>query len=82
MHCWGTAANIYRIGDDWLDTQETIETYAALVREVLPAAWVRPYGHAAGFADDHLHLDLGYTVTVPHAAAGVQEEKADDATVE
>jgi hypothetical protein len=69
-HCWGTAANVFRIGDDRLDTQEAIAKYAALVREALPAAWVRPYGHAAGFADDHLHLDLGYTVTVPHAAPG------------
>jgi hypothetical protein len=74
-HCWGTAANIYRIGDDWLDTEETIATYAALVREVLPAAWVRPYGHAVGFADDHLHLDLGYAVAVPREADGLREEE-------
>ena len=74
-HCWATAANIYRVGDDVLDTQETIEKYAAIVREVLPAVWVRPYGHAAGFADDHLHLDLGYTVAVPRAADGLREDE-------
>ena len=28
-HCWGTAANIYRIGDTYLDSPETIERYAA-----------------------------------------------------
>lgn len=74
-HCWGTAANIYRVGDDWLDTQETIAKYAELARDVLPAAWVRPYGHAAGFADDHLHLDVGYAVVVPREADGLREEE-------
>lgn len=77
-HCWGTAANIFRVGDDRLDTQETIERYAALVREVLPAVWVRPYGHAPGFADDHLHLDLGYTVAVPREAAGIAPTEPDE----
>ncbi len=71
-HCWGTAANIFRVGDDRLDTQETIERYADIVREALPAVWVRPYGHAPSFADDHLHIDIGYTVTVPREAEGVE----------
>ena len=69
-HCWGTAANLYRVGDDLLDSEETIERYAEIVRDVLPGAWVRPYGHAPGLADDHLHLDLGYTLAVPHDAPG------------
>lgn len=69
-HHWGTAANIYRIGDDMLDDPQTIGRYADLLREVLPAAWVRPYGHSIGFADDHLHVDFGYTVVVPHDAPG------------
>jgi hypothetical protein len=64
-HCWGTAANIYRIGNDFLDQRSTIEKYAAVVRRVVPGAWVRPYGSDAGKADDHLHLDLGYTVYEP-----------------
>jgi hypothetical protein len=66
-HCWGTAANIYRIGDTWLDTREEIEKYAALARRVIPGVWVRPYGQADGEADDHLHIDLGYTVFDPVA---------------
>ena len=33
-HCWGTAANIYRIGDDLLDSQERIERYAKVVARV------------------------------------------------
>jgi hypothetical protein len=64
-HCWGTAANIYRIGDTCLDSCEEIETYAAIARRVIPGVWVRPCGQADGQADDHLHLDLGYTVFDP-----------------
>jgi hypothetical protein len=67
-HCWGAAANIYRIGDDWLDGAEVIERFREMARRVLPGVWTRPYGDEAGFAFDHLHLDLGYLVTEPHAA--------------
>jgi hypothetical protein len=67
-HCWGTAANIYRIGDDFLDNQEKIERYARLVDRKLPGIWTRPYGSEKGFADDHLHIDLGYMLVVPHEA--------------
>ena len=64
-HCWGTAANVYRIGDDFLDSQERIERYAKVVARVLPAVWTRPYGVVKGFADDHLHLDIGYARLTP-----------------
>ncbi len=64
-HCWGTAANIFRIGDTWLDTREEIEKYAAIARRVIPGVWVRPFGQEDGQADDHLHIDLGYTVFDP-----------------
>lgn len=64
-HCWGTAANIYRIGDDFLDRPDLIEKYAAIARRVIPGVWVRPVGPDDGQADDHLHLDLGYTVFDP-----------------
>lgn len=64
-HCWGTAANIYKIGDELLDSQERIEKYARLVTRVLPGIWVRPYGHEKGYADDHLHIDLGYLLLTP-----------------
>jgi hypothetical protein len=72
-HCWGTAANIYRIGDDYLDSRETIEKYAALAMQALPHAWVRPWGHGPGLADDHLHIDLGYATVVPREAAGEED---------
>lgn len=64
-HCWGTAANIYRVGDTYLDVREVSEEYAAVARRALPGIWIRPYGPAAGEADDHLHLDLGYTTFEP-----------------
>jgi hypothetical protein len=64
-HCWGTAANIYRIGDTYLDSREEIEKYAAIARRVIPGVWVRPFGQEDGEADDHLHIDIGYTVFDP-----------------
>lgn len=70
-HCWGTAANIYAIGGEPLDTEEQIGRYAAVARRLLPFGWVRPYGHDAGHADDHLHIDLGYATMVPN---GISEE--------
>jgi hypothetical protein len=69
-HCWGTAANIYRIGDTYLDTPETIRRYASIAREVIPTVWTRPLGDQRALTDDHLHLDLGYVVSVPREAAG------------
>jgi hypothetical protein len=69
-HCWGTAANIYRIGDTYLDSPETIRRYAALAREVIPTAWTRPLGDERALTDDHLHLDLGYVISEPREAAG------------
>jgi hypothetical protein len=61
-HCWGTAVNIYRVGDSYLASQQDIEKYAAIARRVIPGVWIRPYGPGVGQADDHLHFDLGYTV--------------------
>ncbi len=67
-HCWGTAVNIYRIGDVFLDDREAIERYAALARQALPGVWTRPYGTSRGETDDHLHLDFGYVLSLPHDA--------------
>lgn len=64
-HCWGTAANVYRIGDTYLDSPEEIARYAAIARRAIPGVWVRPFGQADGEADDHLHIDIGYTVFDP-----------------
>jgi hypothetical protein len=65
-HAWGTAANLYRVGDEFLDSCERIEQRAQMLRKLLPGAWIRPCGRGAGEADDHLHVDLGYLVAEPH----------------
>jgi hypothetical protein len=69
-HAWGTAVNIYRVGDEWLDTQAAIERAAAASTRAIPALWARPFGNRVGFSDDHLHLDLGFTTFVPRHAPG------------
>ncbi len=69
-HCWGTAANIYRVGDTYLDTQDSIVRYAEIARAVMPTIWTRPLGPELAKTDDHLHLDLGYVVSTPREAAG------------
>ena len=69
-HAWGTAVNIYRIGDTLLDDQESIARFAAIVKQRVPGAWVRPYGKEVGFADDHLHVDLGYVIATPRETPG------------
>lgn len=67
-HSWGTAVNIYRIGDDYLDSQDKIERYARVADRKIPGCWIRPYGSEKGFADDHLHIDLGYILVTPREA--------------
>jgi hypothetical protein len=74
-HCWGTAANLYRIGDEWLDSQAAIERAAAAATRVVPALWTRPYGGGVGCADDHLHLDLGFSTVVPRTAPGEERRE-------
>jgi hypothetical protein len=64
-HVWGTAANVYRIGADYLDNDERIQRYAEIAMRALAGCWLRPFGTATGQADDHLHLDLGYVTAVP-----------------
>jgi hypothetical protein len=77
-HCWGTAANIYRVGDDWLDDRKTVSRYAKVAERLMPGIWVRPYGSGEGEADDHLHVDLGWTVVVPHGVPGERARREDE----
>jgi hypothetical protein len=67
-HCWGTAVNIYRVGDAFLDDRQSIERYAALARQVLPGAWTRSFGTDRGQTDDHLHIDLGFILSMPRGS--------------
>ncbi len=64
-HNWGTAADIFRVGDTWLNTPASIEKYGALARELGMEIRALPYGHQPGETDDHLHLDLGYAHVIP-----------------
>lgn len=64
-HAWATAANIYRVGGDYMDTRERIEKLNGTIARLMPGVWTRPYGNAAGEADDHLHLDLGFVLMTP-----------------
>ncbi len=64
-HLWATAANIFRIGDTWLDSQKSIERYARIADSLGPDIFVRPYGPSPGETDDHLHMDLGYLLSTP-----------------
>jgi len=74
-HHWGTAANVYRIGSDYIDTEGEIENFRAKVHDTLPGVWTRPFGTDRGFADDHLHLDLGYAVAVPREAPDERSDR-------
>lgn len=60
-HCWGTAADIYRVGDTWLDNQKSITRYAGIAESLGMQVFARPYSEG----DDHLHIDLGYVTVTP-----------------
>lgn len=64
-HSWGTAVNVFGIGDEYLDDREKIERYAGVAMSLLPALRARPYGNMPGGNDDHLHLDIGHVTAVP-----------------
>jgi hypothetical protein len=61
MHQWATAADIYRVGDTYLDDEKAIAKYARLAQELGREVFVRP--HVEG--DDHLHIDIGFAKLTP-----------------
>jgi hypothetical protein len=65
IHAWGTAANIYRIGDTFLNDVKSIGKYGAIAASLSPAVFVRPFGSERGQTDDHLHIDLGFASLTP-----------------
>jgi hypothetical protein len=73
-HSWGTAANVYRIGDEYLHDRDRIQRYAQLTVALLPAVRVKWYGAEPGCTDDHVHLDLGCVTAVPGEAPGEERE--------
>ena len=64
-HNWGAAADIYRVGDTFLNTASAVEKYAGALRDLAPEINVLPFGHLPGETDDHLHLDVGYVHLIP-----------------
>jgi hypothetical protein len=65
IHAWGTAANIYRIGDTFLSDTKSMERYRTIAASLGPAVFVRPLGREKGQTSDHLHIDLGYVRLTP-----------------
>jgi hypothetical protein len=65
IHAWGTAANIYRVGDTFLDNAKSIERYGAIASSLSGVVLARPFGSGTGKTDDHLHLDLGFVSLTP-----------------
>src|SRR6266566_7287002 len=65
IHAWGTAANIYRVGDTFLNDVKSIGIYGAIGASLSPAVFVRPFGLERGQTNDHLHIDLGFASLTP-----------------
>ena len=65
IHAWGTAANIYRIGDTFLCDARSIEKYRTIAASLSSAVFVRAFGREKGQTSDHLHIDLGYAGLTP-----------------
>jgi len=65
IHSWGTAANIYRIGDIFLHNAKLIEKSGSIAASLSPALFLRPFGPERGQTDDHLHIDLGFVSLTP-----------------
>ncbi|HEX4631666.1 MAG TPA: D-Ala-D-Ala carboxypeptidase family metallohydrolase [Chthoniobacterales bacterium] len=61
LHSWGTAADIYRVGDTYLNDEKSIARYAEIAGSL--GGEVRVRGYREG--DDHLQVDLGYLTIVP-----------------
>jgi hypothetical protein len=64
-HQWATAANIYRIGDTFLDDEKSIGKYGRIAASIAPGVFAKPFGHGPDESDDHLHLDIGFVTCAP-----------------
>lgn len=65
-HCWGAAADLYRVGDSWLNDPGSIAKFGQIAKDTCAEIFIKP----DGATDDHLHFDLGYLRWVPQ---GVDE---------
>ena len=64
-HAWGCAADIYRVGDTYLEEEKSIERYRRIAESLGGEVSAKPYGHGPGETDDHLHIDIGYVTLTP-----------------
>ena len=55
------AADIYRVGDTYLDDEKLIKRYGEIAAALGAEVRVRAYKEG----DDHLQVDLGYLTVVP-----------------
>ena len=69
IHAWGTAANIYRVGDTFLSDSRSIQKYRTIAASLGRAVFVRPFGREKGQTSDHLHIDLGYVRLTPRESS-------------
>ena len=69
VHTWGSAANIYRVGDIFLNDAKSIQKFGSIAASLGPAVLVRPFGLEAGQTDDHLHIDLGFVSLTPRGCS-------------
>jgi hypothetical protein len=67
LHSWGTAADIYRIGDTYLDDEKSITRYGNIAASLGAEVFVRSYRPG----DDHLQVDLGYLTLVPRECSEI-----------
>jgi hypothetical protein len=65
LHGWGTAADIFRIGECWLDDEKNIERFGRVAEGIGQEVTAAPYGPGDGQTDDHLHIELGEIHWVP-----------------
>ena len=69
IHAWGTAADIYRVGDTFLNDARSIERFGSIAASLSPAVFVRSFGLEPGQTDDHLHIDLGFVSLTPRGCS-------------
>ena len=65
IHAWGTAADIYRVGDTFLNDAKSIQKFGSIATSLSRAVLIRPFGPEPGQTDDHLHIDLGFVSLTP-----------------
>jgi len=69
IHAWGTAVDIYRIGDTMLNDTKSIQKFGSIAASLSGAVFVRPFGPERGQTDDHLHIDLGFVSLTPRGSS-------------